>query len=147
MAKPRLVRALVPSHLHVQGPRLLAMARQPAHSLRTRDHGSRMDDRRRSAWRDARSPSTSRLGRAASIIVSPIFFLSCFGQPSGPSLALPYGVCSHRVLVQQRVLLFLHLGTHSTTIHHTHHLWKGEVVSVFTHYSHMRCKSFLRINL
>lgn len=76
VAKSWLVRALVPGHLHVQGPRLLAMARHLARSLRTRHFDSRMDDLRRSARRNPRTPSTSCLGRTTSIIVSLYLFLS-----------------------------------------------------------------------
>jgi len=70
MVKSWLVRALVSSHLHVQESRLLAMARHLAYSLRTRFHYPCLDDLRRSARRDPRTPPTSRLGRTTSIIVS-----------------------------------------------------------------------------
>ena len=79
MAKSWLVRALVPGHVHVQGSRLLAMAHHLAYSLHTRLHDTCMDDHRRSAGCDPRTSPTSRLGRAASIIVFS-FFLSCLAR-------------------------------------------------------------------
>ena len=88
MAKSWLVRALVPGHLHVQGPRLLAMARHLARSLRTRHYDSRMDDLRRSARRNPGTSSTSRLGRTTSIIVSLYLFFSWFYAVILPDL--PY---------------------------------------------------------
>jgi hypothetical protein len=84
MAKSWLVRALVPGHLHVQGSRLLAMAHHLAHSLRTRLYDTCMDDYRRSAGCDPRTSPTSRLGRAATIIVFSCFpiLLRSFGYPT-----------------------------------------------------------------
>jgi hypothetical protein len=113
MVKSWLVRALVPGHLHVQGSRLLAMARQLARSLLARLYDPCVDDRRRSAGCHPRTPPTSRLGRTASIIgffLPPYIFLSCLcthDRRCG-TFSLPLNdVYSHRVLVQQRVLLLL----------------------------------------
>jgi len=47
--------------------------------------------------------------------------------------ASPYDVCSHLVLVQQRVLLFLHLGIKSTLRVVS---GKEEIPLVLTHYRH-----------
>ena len=62
MVESQLVRALVRSHLHLQGSRLLAVAGYDAHSLRARLNDRRMDDFGRSTRSDPRTPPTSRMG-------------------------------------------------------------------------------------
>jgi len=117
MVKSRLVRALVPSHSYVQGSCFLAMAHHLAHSLRFRGHNPCMDDLCCSVGCDPRTPPTSCMGRTTSIIVSLHHSpLSCLVRMMTITLLTMFALIGF--LVQQRVLLFLHLGTESTIMHH-----------------------------
>ena len=128
MAKSWLVRALVPGHLHVQGPRLLAMARHLAGYLRTRHYDSRMDDLRRSARRNPGTSSTSRLGRTTSIIVSLYLFLSWFHAvilPDRPCFPIR---CSLSPGSSPTTCIIIPSSRdRSTTMHHTYYLQKEEI--------------------
>jgi hypothetical protein len=148
MAKSWLVRALVPGHLHVQGPRLLAMARHLAGSLRTRHYDCRMDDLRRSARRNPRTPSTSRLGRTASIIVSLYRFLSWFYAVILPDLLCFPIRCLLSPGSSPTTCIIIPSSRDPINNYAPYVLSsEGRDPSVLTYYCHMLRNNFLRINL